>query len=260
MKLLPVGFLAAVLATASSFSFEDKKTDIADFCQENDSLPYSGLSYCGPVSVSNILVHLQKNGFPNMIDKTESGDIDQLGLVKTLGSRDYMSTSNIGTTPVDMMAGLAKYVGERNYDVITLWRGENGGKYTIKSEQPDPDWLKSQARNESYLVLSVGFYKELYSSVFEKTGEHYIAVVGFQNDNEILIHDPSPLSGKEPKTETFKLLPMRDETLRTWCYKGLNFKSANGYWELSGTKTKSYDLLLAEGAASFYFQHKNHGR
>ena len=260
--LLPVGFLAALLVTTSPFAAEDKKIDIPDLCQESDELPYRGLSYCGPVAVSNILVHKQKNGFPNMISTDEHGLVNQLELVKTLGSPEYMNTSHEGTLQVNMMAGLEKYVSKRGYDAVIVWRGEHGGKYTTKSEPPDLEWIQRQVQYGSYVILCVGYYNQTYPSTFEQIYTHYVTLVNCQqNDNEIQIHDPSPFSGKEPKTETFKLLPMRrGESIQSWYGDILNFKSAEGLWKLSGTDKLSNgcDLAIVEGAASIFFQDKHH--
>lgn len=89
-----------------------KSEETPDFRQANTkygTLPKSGASHCAPVSVSNLLIFLNKNGFDKFTNTKNLTKHDQFKLIKELG--DYMKTDIVsGTKPKNVVIGLEHFV------------------------------------------------------------------------------------------------------------------------------------------------------
>ena len=148
MRILPASVLAlsSILSMYSSSSSQHNgKPKMPDFFQTHKELEYlGGGKACAPVAVSNILVYLDTNGFPNMLKAEIPNDEDQLELIKLLGSKEYMATASHGTNPPFVMKGLEKYVKDKGYKESIKYRGFEGGKYLTDKESPSPKWLKEE--------------------------------------------------------------------------------------------------------------------
>lgn len=259
VKLLPTYFLGGFMALASALGADPPASKpMPDFCQENKNLPDNGSTYCGPVAASNILVHLDRNRFQNLLDVTDPADNDQLELIKLLGSNRYMRTSLHGTPPINLMSGLEQYITDRGYTPSIKWRGkESGGKYASGTELPDPAWLKKEIENGSHAILIMGFYEKLEGGItlFLRSGAHYVTLNGFKSDREIFIHDPGPHSGKEPKKELYKLVPIQDGRMGSGL--GGSVRSANGYWMLEAINPiNPSPVLILEGVVVFNIENR----
>ena len=227
--------------------------NIPDFCQGNSRygiLPNGGKPYCGPTAISNILVYLDKNGFPNLIEKENPTSQDQFNLIKLLGARYTKTSLESGTEPINLMKGLEKYVKEKGYDISIQWKGwTNGGKYSI-GRIPEQEWINKVIGKFSYAILQVGWYKyDPKNEFYERIGGHYVTGVDIKN-NGIIIHDPSLRSGIESKDELCKFSQIKSGKLSGWeKYKERN---ATGYLKLEGIKVKECaDIGIVDGAFIF---------
>ena len=86
----------------------DKKADF----------PGGGSQYCCLVAISNSLMWLNSNGFPNLVETSENPFDDQVKLTKLLGSHSYMDTNlEEGTGTINIMRCLKKYIHDRGYEI-----------------------------------------------------------------------------------------------------------------------------------------------
>lgn len=234
------------LCFLSFFTTSIRKNSIPDFCQAK-----VGNVYCGPTSVSNILIYLDKNNFQNLLPIKNPSSKDELSLIKLLGSDNYMKTSlETGTEPFDLMKGLEKYVTEHSYNISLSWKGwSEGGDYSM-GPAPDPTWIKCALDNGSNSVLQIGWYKfDKKKNFYKRIGGHYVTVVGFKGD-KVIIHDPSVRSGDIPKDELCTFLPIKDGTLSSW--QSYKKRDAKGFYKIDGLKLKEgANCAIVDGAVVF---------
>ena len=142
---------------------------------------------------------------------------DQFELIKLLGSTKYMNTNlTDGTSAIDLMSGLEKYLNDRGYEVSIKYHGRQGkelgnfGKY-YAGEILNPELIRNKILNDERMILRIGYYEhDKKEGTYKRLDGHYVTVVGFKENSqdEVYVHDPSKYSGFEPKTETFKLVPI----------------------------------------------------
>lgn len=228
-----------------------------DFCQANDNygeLPSMGRAYCAPVAASNVLFFLSRSGFQNLIaEDTPEG---QYKLIKLLGSKDYMKTSDkTGTEPIDLMKGLEKYVVETGYDVLVLWRGwHKGGNYTT-GDIATPDWVSKKLEESFKAILHIGWYKhDAEKDLYERKSGHFVSVYGIKlledGNYEIKFHDPSIRSGIEPKEENCITAVIDSGKLSKW--DKYPERDAIGHYKVSGIKLKEgTDTAIIDGTILF---------
>ncbi len=263
MRLVPVSIaLSSILSLYSpTLSQDDKRPQMPDFFQTHEKLPGKGSKYCAPTVVSNILVYLDTNGFPNMLKAELPTDEDQLELIKLLGSKEYMATALHGTNPPMVMAGLEKYVKEKKYNISIKYKGFEGGKYLTNKEPPSPKWLKEEIDKGSHAVLRFGYYspnKE--KGPLVRVSGHYVTVVKCKNDNEVYIHDPYPSDkdDKLPKKELYKFMPSKEATLLRDPDLPKEIVSSKGYFSVDPASTpyKRHTMIL-EGIIVFKVTNNN---
>ncbi len=263
MRLIPASIaLSSILSLYSpTLSQDDKKPQMPDFFQTHEKLPGRGSKYCAPTVVSNILVYLDTNGFPNMLKAERPNEEDQLELIKLLGSKEYMATASFGTNPPMVMAGLEKYVKEKNYNINIKYKGFEGGKYLTDKEPPSPKWLKEEIDKGSHAVLRFGYYSpDKGKELLLRVGGHYVTVVECKNDNEVYIHDPYPSDkdDKSPKKELYKFVPSKEIKLLRDPDLPKEIVSSKGYWnlDLASVPHKRHTMIL-EGIIVFKVTNNN---
>lgn len=250
LAFLPIPFLTSVSRYDPEESI-DEKLPMPDFYQRNPKLPDGGISHCGPTATSNVLVFLDTNGFPNMLKQEEPTSGDQLELINLLSSKEYMNTVYWGTVPNELMSGLEKYVKEKGYKIRIKWVGLDGDKYTVSTSPPTPVWLKREFQNSSHTILRLGYYQKFSDGNYYRAGGHYVTVVGFKSPNRIYVHDPGFDSGKEPKTELYKLVLYTKGNLKGWY--GEEALKGKACYKLERIDTKGRDdyLTVLDGALAF---------
>ena len=256
MRILGPSVLALASILPLSSGQTNKKPQMPDFFQTHEELKSFGGKACAPVAVSNILVYLDTNGFPNMLKAELPNEEDQLELIKLLGSKEYMATASYGTNPPTVMKGLEKYVKENGYKIKIQYRGFEGGDYLIDKEPPSPKWLKSESDKGSHAVMRFGYYlpddknKEL---LIRRAG-HYVTVVECKTDNEIYIHDPSPSdeNDKSPKKELYKFIPAKEFSLLRDPDLPKEIVSSKGLWRIDPALFPEDEYLtMLEGIIAF---------
>jgi hypothetical protein len=212
--------------------------DVPDFSQGDIE---HGQEYCAPVAVSNSLVWLTHQ------------QLDQLALIETLASKDYMNTDlKIGTNVVGVMNGVKKIATELfgGYESLEYqgWRKNN---QTVTQKLVDTNWLLAGVTQQSAVWLNIGWYQyDSDNQRYIRHGGHWVTVVGSENDR-LVIHDPA--------TKTTSNNPFGNEYVRLNKIsagelmgkdKGLPI-SADGYYYLEGIHLKSgTDYVIIDGAVA----------
>jgi hypothetical protein len=248
MKLwLPLVALAAVHATPAAGQQVSKAEKTPDFCQTDKQGNFhdGGRNFCGPVAVSNSLVWLAGQGYPELVDASVDSKKSQIELIRTLASTDYMQTADRdGTGPQRVMEGIYHYVTQRGYEFERLeFRG-----WIPVPRQYNPD--KSRATREAIdeamahprgiAVVNIGWYThDRATDTYTRHGGHWMTVTGAginaegQGDKEaVLLHDPSPRSGRSKATHHSRLVPLSSGQL-TGSKRGLP-TTAEGVYEVRG--------------------------
>ncbi len=226
----------------------DKINAIPDLMQSAPAaaLPLEGLTYCGPVAVSNSMVYLAHHGYPKLGLLGGSDTPERQGrLTRKLGS--LMSAAN-GTSPRALTKGIASFVTSCDYTIQSLkyqgWE-DTPEPYSTHILKPDINWIKAGFAENSAVWLMIGWYnyaakKDEYASF----AQHWVTLVGFGQDktgkpdpNILIIHDPAPRSGAALSNDYVRLERISHGTLLD-----RKDKQASGWYKMSG------DLKLKQGA------------
>ncbi|MBI3589814.1 MAG: C39 family peptidase [Candidatus Melainabacteria bacterium] len=239
-KIFTYAFLGTGILTAAEPN--TKRLSMPDFCQADTrygEFPKDGKHhYCAPTAVSNILVYLDTNGFPNMLAPDVPNNYDQFKLIKLLGSDKYMKSAH-GTKTSNLMSGLEKYVKERGYKISIQYKNlKHVGKYLVIDKTLKPSWIKNKLDENYECVLGVNFYSRKKK---ERIGGHYVTVVDFQDNDplKILVHDPSSRSGIEPKTELWQFIPTK-----------------KGLWQIKMSNDKKNRIVILNDVIAFKVRKK----
>jgi hypothetical protein len=218
------------------YTATDFINDVPDFSQGDIE---HGQEYCAPVAVSNSLVWLT--------DRQQ----DQVALIETLASKDYMNTDlKIGTNVIGVMNGVKKITNELfgGYESLEYqgWRKSN---QDVTQKLPDINWLLAGISKRSAVWLNIGWYQyDSDSQQYIRNGGHWVTVVGYENDS-LVIHDPATKTKtNNPFGNEYVRLNKISAGLLTGKDKGLPM-SAEGYYYLDGMHLKSgTDYGIIDGA------------
>jgi len=218
---------------------------IPDFTQTDVTAVNSGngQQYCAPVAVSNSIAWLSgKEG-------------QQMELIIQLASKAYMNTSlKNGTGTTGVLRGVNRIAKELFGGYKTLeyqgWR-KHPKNYSTGIKLPDIERIQSAVSSQSTAWLNVGWYR--YNSAkneYKRIGGHWVTLVGFE-DNQLIIHDPSPRAGKTFANEYAEYSIIQNGML-VGNKKGLP-TSATGYISLGeGFHIKSSaDFAILDGVVYF---------
>ncbi|MHC4244782.1 MAG: S41 family peptidase, partial [Planctomycetota bacterium] len=265
--------LNTALAQESDISsfYMDNIYSIPDLCQTDKkaNFPGGGSQFCCLVSISNSLMWLDSNGFPNLVENSGSPFKDQVELVKLLGSKQYMDTSLVdGTGTTKLMRGIKQYIKDRDYRIAQLeYEGWRKHSPEMKTRFPIPrlSWIKQGILGNGAVWLNVGWYK--YNSSkdeYVRTAGHWVTLVGYGKDvngelNQdcLILHDPSPRAGKTFSNEHAIVSKIRTGTL-VGKWVGLP-RSAAGYYKLGGGMhiKNDADVAIIDGAITMKLQNAN---
>ncbi len=237
-----------------------------DFCQLDQRfgrLPGGGSQYCAPVAISNALIWFHEHGFPNLAPPKDCIPRSQFEMIKNLGSGKYMKTDKeTGTSPLETMEGLEKYVRDRGYDIAVEWKGwREGGKFASPEQTPTLEWLANSVTGPSNIVISVGWYKfDPKKKMYDRLGGHYVTVVGVDTKDKkgpiLFIHNPSfgTDPGKTPKPQVCRLVPIREGYFGSWCE--YHPRSTKGYFTIEEIPMRDdADVAILDGAIRFSISH-----
>ncbi|MFH1931717.1 MAG: C39 family peptidase [Pseudomonadota bacterium] len=244
-------------------NFTLKIQDMPDFCQGDTRygrLPKFGATHCGPVAVSNALIWLNRNGFPNLAGNSYPVAKSQFDLILEISSSKHMKTDNKkGTQPKNIVAGLEKFIKDKGYGVKIKTMGWRSKAKRI-GEKPDIKWMLNSVKSNSNLILNIGWYVfGQNENIYQRTGGHYVTVVGFDTDGTypiFYVYDPAKRDGLNKETRRCSLKNLRSDTVLR--LQSGSMISASGFYELHGLKIKkNNDLAIIDGAISFTVFLKN---
>ncbi|MHC4736342.1 MAG: hypothetical protein ACYTDW_18080, partial [Planctomycetota bacterium] len=249
-------------AYAQPVYYTEKIYSIPDLMQTDKraNFPGSGRQYCSLVAISNSLMWFDSNGFPNLV--RNSGDLftDQVKLAKLLASESYMNTSlEYGTGTTKLIRGVRKYIKERGYEISRLeyqgWR-KHPKEIPWGSSIPKLDWIKQGITGNGTVWMNVGWYKyKAGEDEYTRIAGHWVTLVGYGKDgkgqlnpNILIIHDPSPRTGKEFSNEFILVSRIRSGRL-TGEWVGLP-RRATGYYKFTGGMhiKRGADFAILDGA------------
>ena len=228
-----------------------KNQETPNFCQADTRygiLPNSGASYCAPVSVSNLLIYLNKKGFYNFTNTKKPTKENQFKLIKELGN--YMKTDTIsGTKPKNVVAGLEHFVQDKGYNIQVETMGWRSKRNRI-GKIPSVKWIKKSSIEDSNVILNIGWYKyNKISNTYLRTNGHYVSVVGFKN-KFLFVHDPAKRDGLSKKTLECSLSSLASNSALK--LKSGKKTSSKGYFELNCLQIKQgNNLAIIDGAIAF---------
>lgn len=165
-----------------------------------------GRSFCGPVSVSNSLVWLQAGSTGPFTNRKTQYD-----MVNLLASPDYMNADPVeGVGPVKVIRGVKRFVetdlGDSSFKLSYQgWRSTPKNHFSGVRE-PELEWIRSFVGRGKSAWINLGWYRhDKQTNEYERVGGHWVTVVGYgaeesgkPNDQILVIHDPSPRTGKDP--------------------------------------------------------------
>jgi hypothetical protein len=242
--------------------FLEKLNAIPDYTQTDTAyggLPGKGTAYCGPTSVSNILMWLAENGFPNLVPHTSDRKKDQFDVIYTLGLPQYMDTgltgaASAGTSPTEICRGLRQYILDKGYRYKRIecqgWRTVPSD-FDTRVKVPNLAWLKQGIQGCGGAWMGIGWYNyDSATDEYKRFDGHWVTLVGYGHDgkavnlNSLIVHN-SGTSASTPKNEY--ITPERINTgLLKGTMPGLPY-SAEGFYKMkSFLKPKTADFAILD--------------
>lgn len=219
-------------------------------------LPGAGMTYCGPVAVSNSLIYLAEHGYPKLAPAHGSKGT-QGELARKLAQ--YMGTNTKRGTSVErLLNGVHRFVKDRGYAIDSLqyqgWE-PHPASCSTGVKYPQVQFLENSLQGDTAVWLKIGWYK--YSSrtgLYHLFEGHWVTLVGCESqensssvpakpaadEDVLIIHDPAPRSGSQFSSERVRLEPITGGSFHT--IDGHPAMPANGFFKLKG------DLKIKPGA------------
>lgn len=189
-SLFAVAILPALLATPAFAQFTDKTTttpiDIQDgFGPVGDDLPYNGLNYCVPTSVTMSLSYLGVNGF-NQLAPLAPTFADGLNLDRVMSGM-MQTGATTGTAANPFVSAIQTYLAAK---------GISTANYTLTTyEAPTVSLLSSINTNQTVVDLVFGYY----NTANVRIDGHCVAldnqavnVQGQASPNTLVFNNPKP--------------------------------------------------------------------
>ena len=160
--------------------------------RNDDVFPNKGEKFCAPVAVSNSL-SAARGGMESK---------EQVELARLLGSSDYMSTGDNGTSPQKLLDGVARFLSAEEETGSLSYQGNRkvSGRYNPERiKQVSPQWLMSGIQQKQHVWLNIGWYKRLSNGELVRNGGHWVTLVGYERygsgedgfRDSLMIHDPA---------------------------------------------------------------------
>lgn len=181
------------------------------------ALREEGETFCGPASVANPLVWLAKNYFSTLLPPqgSQSEITAKLRLVEELA--DCMDCNGYGTSELDLISGLRRYVRDRGFRAEVHWKGLDERDEYHCGILTDAKWIMKSMLDDSNVVLVVDNFNlvdKITGSKWSRKSGHYLTGAGFRiRKGQLHVHDPG--KGEERRTpETLQLQELSDIKLK----------------------------------------------
>lgn len=217
--LLVLGTVWVGLGQTVPEVYVPKPGSIPDLTQTDPKGEFAGGggSFCGPVAVSNSL-------YAYFRDRLEEDEQDHYHLARELASIRCMNTHlKTGTNVKMLMHGVENYLRQFSitgyYFKFQGWRMHDL-KHHTPAPQPKLSWMKKIIAYGGAVWVNVGWYDRTGNpNTLRRRSGHWVTVVGYgvnekgEKDPEcLLIHDPAPRAGREPRVQHIKLVKMDPKT------------------------------------------------
>lgn len=211
-------------------------------------LPDGGGYFCGPVSVANSLIYLQKNGYEKLLPEFQDDTVKiYSNLINQLSKDEYMKTATNKLTPAGyMVRGIKKYVSDCGYEIEKIKYREFG-----KKSDYDIDWLKNRISNGHETMLFLWITKEIEPNTMKIVAGHWVSLAGYGMDMDgntspdyLIIHDPG--SGIDYSNSDFVKLKLNVSDFKA---DNQNFK--NNYELTDFDCTNGADNIFLSGVLCF---------
>jgi hypothetical protein len=227
----------------------------------NGGLPGGGIWYCGPAAISNSLAWFSNNGYEKLLPYASSKGKAQFELARILGSAGYMNTiEGVGTDAEGVLRGVSRYIEDRGYRKYWLmyqgWGRHDRRRFGAGVRTPRLEWIKKGFIGESAVWLNAGWYTyDEKRREYTRIGEHWLTLVGYGVDKDgkedpyiLIVHDPAPRAGLEPRHTYVRLEPIRRGRM-VGSFEGLP-RNGRGYFLLKGDMriNKRADEAILDGA------------
>lgn len=201
---------------------ESRRKRVKEEKEKDPKKVFGSNAFCGPTAVSNGVMYWVKTlGYKKLNPQS------QVEMVKKLGSDDYMKSFD-GTGLYRLTWGLQKYLKDYGHSLkratiqhvatLTDRNSLNGLSYVKLTEKKDKIDIKKFKKQiiqpKSTVILLWGDYKKNSHGELERTGGHFVTVVGYGENKEgeldknwIVFHNPGT-GDEKPKQEYCKLRPL----------------------------------------------------
>ncbi len=225
-------------------------TTMPDLYQSNPAynLPGGGDYHCGPTAVANIMIWLDRNGFPDLID----GDCDTTEkegkLISHLG--ELMETNpddDGGTGTPDLINGIKTYMRNAGYNAAINYIGfHNKAVGSGPARTIGMPLIKSCLEGRSNLILHYGTYTyDTEKETYVRAHGHFVTAISAKEKSDgtldVIVHNPG--DGEKPQQEVINLKYVTNNDLKFY-RKPLN---ANGESEEEYFSPKGHLIMTEEG-------------
>ena len=210
--------LTSVAAFSAPAYFTDKVDSTPNICQScfPEIVRWKGKPHCAPAAVSNSMVWLAHNGFPELQPFSSTDTMsDHAKLVDKLG--EVMNTTETaGTSPTKVFSGLKKYFEDKKVKYKRMasvgWRGVPD--FVAKDNQKvSLEWIKEGILGKGSVWILIGWCK---FDVLKKNCKiydgHWMTVVGYGKDrtgkvdpNILIVNDPAERAERKNYFPTLKV-------------------------------------------------------
>ncbi|MBI3590301.1 MAG: hypothetical protein HY094_02845 [Candidatus Melainabacteria bacterium] len=150
-------------------------------------------SSCAPVAAANIISYLAHHNRARLLPPQGNSSRAYIHTKLVEKLIRYMNTTISGTSDLDLITGIEKYIVDRGYKIKLSWVGDSYTGKHKESSTVDPEWVMQGTLGLSNVILCSGDYK--YSSrydLYKRICGHAVTLAGFNTAyNELLIHDPA---------------------------------------------------------------------
>ncbi len=233
----PLLVLTFFIISSRLFALTSKITDTPYFLQEGfgltgQLLPGDGTMYCGPTSMSDNMVWLARNGFPQLapaLDQSNRTQAENANLVLSLAGLFGTSAAS-GTNGGNLVTGLTEYMRLKGFAAtdFTCTIAGTGEPIPI----PTLNYLLSANQGLSAVLVNVLWY----NSNFVNVGGHYIALLAVNTGTSALtVSNPFPFTTPNPQVQ-----PMSPIT------NAPSSSGLNGYLQFNDQISGSPDLAVLQ--------------
>jgi len=166
--------------------------------------------------------------------RTHEGKL-QVELAQLLGSEDFMSTGDAGTSPQKLMDGVARYLESTDEQGALSYKGNRkvSGRYNPeRTAEVSPEWLMAGIEKKQHIWLNIGWYQRLSNGELVRKGGHWVTLVGYERfgtgadgvKDSLLINDPAT---QLEASEVINYQPLGQQVVRN--KQGQTFKIGTGF-------------------------------